>query len=93
MVACLYALQDRVAKSEESKRLLEGELETLRLATGKEEREKADILLAEKKARAQVGSREIMFVVYTCTMTSSNIKGFASWFKCPPLVYNSNKPL
>ena len=33
---------------------MEGELETLQLATGKEEREKADILAAEKKARAQV---------------------------------------
>ena len=33
---------------------MEGELETLKQATGKEEREKADILLAEKKARAQV---------------------------------------
>lgn len=43
-----------MAKLEESKRAVEGELETLRLATGKEEREKADILSAEKKARAQV---------------------------------------
>ena len=43
-----------MAKLEESKRAVESELETLRLATGKEEREKADILSAEKKARAQV---------------------------------------
>ena len=47
-----------MAKLEESKRLVEGELETLQLATGKEEREKADILAAEKKARAQVHARE-----------------------------------
>ena len=33
---------------------LESELETLREATGKEEREMVDILLAEKKARTQV---------------------------------------
>ena len=39
---------------EESRKSLEGELETLREATGNEEREKADILSAEKKARAQV---------------------------------------
>ena len=51
-------LQDRLAKLEESKRAVEGELETLRLATGKEEREKADILSAEKKARGQVRARE-----------------------------------
>lgn len=54
-----------MAKSEESKRLLEGELETLRLATGKDEREKADILLAEKKARAQVGSHDII-IIFGC---------------------------
>ena len=50
----LSTIQDQIAKLEESKRVLEGELETLKQATGKEEREKADILLAEKKARAQV---------------------------------------
>ena len=48
------SLQDETAKLEESRRTLEGELETLRQAMGKEEREKADILSAEKKARAQV---------------------------------------
>ena len=47
-------LQDETAKLEESRRALESELETLRQAMGKEEREKADILSAEKKARAQV---------------------------------------
>ena len=38
---------------------MEGELETLRQATGKEEREKADILSAEKKARVQVKKRTL----------------------------------
>ena len=33
---------------------LESELETLREATGKDEREMADLLLVEKKARTQV---------------------------------------
>ena len=55
----MCTFQDQIAKLEESKRGLEGELETLRQATGKEEREKADILSAEKKARAQVKKRTL----------------------------------
>ena len=46
--------QEKLSKLEEEKAALEGELETLKQATGSEEREKAEILATEKKARAQV---------------------------------------
>ena len=51
---CITHIQDQVSKLEERNKVLEGDLETLRQATGKDEREKADIISAEKKVRAQV---------------------------------------
>ena len=54
LYTCAIIYKEEVAKLEERNLSLDSDLETLRQATGKEEREKADILTAEKKARAQV---------------------------------------
>lgn len=53
---CCVRVQEQLAKMEEQNGSLGSQLETLKQATGKEEREKAEILAAEKKARAQVNT-------------------------------------
>ena len=49
-----FLCQSQLTKLEEQKASLEGELETLKQVTGSEEIEKAELLAAEKRAKAQV---------------------------------------
>ena len=64
-----------MSKFEEKSLFLEDELETLKQATGSEEREKAEIMAAEKKARAQVSEfSKLMTTIFKYRSLDNTVK-------------------